>query len=96
MTTFKGLRHQWSANQEARYFVNVVFVLTALTYIFLQIRLLHEIRSLCEEYGITGYGISRPGILGLRDTKLVRFLHKNQHTQRMLLNFENWTSGEPQ
>ena len=25
-----------------------------------------------------------------RDTKLERFLHKNQHTQRKLLNFENW------
>ena len=27
-------------------------------------------------------------------TKLERFLHKNQHTQRKLLNFENWCSGE--
>jgi hypothetical protein len=26
-----------------------------------------------------------------RDTKLERFLPKNQHTQRKLLNFENWT-----
>ena len=31
-----------------------------------------------------------------RVTKLERFLHKNQHTQRILLNFENWTNGEPQ
>ena len=31
-----------------------------------------------------------------RDTKLERFLHKNQHTQSKLLNFENWTNGEPQ
>ena len=31
-----------------------------------------------------------------RDTKLERFLHKNRHTQRKSLNFENWTSGEPQ
>ena len=31
-----------------------------------------------------------------RDTKLERFLHKNQHTQRKWLNFENWTNGEPQ
>merc|ERR1712086_351841 len=31
-----------------------------------------------------------------RGTKLERFLHKNQHAQRKLLNFENWTSGEPQ
>ena len=27
-------------------------------------------------------------------TKLERFLPKNQHTQRKLLNFENWGSGE--
>ena len=27
-------------------------------------------------------------------TKLERFLPKNQHTQRKLLNFENWCSGE--
>ena len=31
-----------------------------------------------------------------RDTKLERFLHKNQPTKRKLLNFENWTNGEPQ
>ena len=29
-------------------------------------------------------------------TKLERHLHKNQHTQRKSLNFENWTSREPQ
>ena len=27
-------------------------------------------------------------------TKSERFLPKNQHTQRKLLNFENWISGE--
>ena len=27
-------------------------------------------------------------------TKLVRFLSQNQHTQRKLLNFENWVNGE--
>ena len=26
--------------------------------------------------------------------KLERFLPKNQHTQRKLLNFENWVSGK--
>jgi hypothetical protein len=26
-------------------------------------------------------------------SKLERFLHKNQHTQRKLLNFENWING---
>ena len=28
------------------------------------------------------------------DTKLEIFLPKNQHTQRKLLNFENWCMGE--
>ena len=27
-------------------------------------------------------------------TKLERFLPKNQHTQRKLLNIENWVNGE--
>ena len=29
-----------------------------------------------------------------RGTKLERFLPKSQHTQRKLLNFENWVNGE--
>jgi hypothetical protein len=29
-----------------------------------------------------------------RGTKLERFLDKNQHTQRKLLNFEFWINGE--
>ena len=28
------------------------------------------------------------------DTKLGRFLPKNQHTQRKFMNFENWCNGE--
>ena len=28
------------------------------------------------------------------DTKLERFLPKNQHTQRKLLNYEFWINGE--
>ena len=28
--------------------------------------------------------------------KVRKFLPKKQHTQRKLLNFENWTNGEPQ
>ena len=28
-----------------------------------------------------------------RGTKLQKYLPKNQHTQRKLLNFENWISG---
>ena len=27
-------------------------------------------------------------------TRLEKFLHKNQHTQRKLLNFEFWINGE--
>ena len=27
-------------------------------------------------------------------TKLERFLPENQHTQRKLLNFENWVNGK--
>ena len=30
----------------------------------------------------------------MEGTELERFLHKNQHTQRKLLNFENWVNGE--
>ena len=30
------------------------------------------------------------------ETKFERFLPKNQHTQKKLLNFENWTNSDPQ
>ena len=40
-------------------------------------------------YGNTGCGVFKRG-----GTKLERFLPKNQHTQRKLLNFENWVNGE--
>ena len=40
-----------------------------------------------RQYGITGYGVSRPGYK-VRNI----FVFKNQHTQRKLLNFENWTN----
>ena len=39
-------------------------------------------------YGNTGCGVFKRG------EKLERFLPKNQHTQRKLLNFENWVNGE--
>ena len=42
-------------------------------------------------YGNTGCGVFKWGEGG---TKLERFLPKNQHTQRKLLNFENWVDGE--
>ena len=31
-----------------------------------------------------------------RDTNLEKILHKDQHTQKKLLNFENWTNGTTQ
>ena len=40
-------------------------------------------------YGNTGCGVFKWG-----GTKLGRFLPKNHHTQRKLLNFENWVNGE--
>ena len=68
-TTFKGLRHQWSANQEARYFVNVVFLLTVLTYVFLQIRLLDEIRSFCGDWGWVVVTLPTTEILGGKNAR---------------------------
>ena len=44
--------------------------------------------SLLWQYGLWSFQTE--------DTKLERFLPKNQHTQRKFLNFENWTNGEPQ
>ena len=35
------------------------------------------------------YGITGCGVFTQKGTKLERFLPKNQHTQRKLLNFEN-------
>ena len=41
------------------------------------------------------YGdIVRYGSTGFEISKLERCLPKNQHTQRKILNFENWVNGE--
>ena len=40
------------------------------------------------QYGNMSCGVFAGG------TKLERFLHKNQHSQRKLLNFEFWINGE--
>jgi hypothetical protein len=42
-------------------------------------------------YGSMGCGVLK---LASGGTKLERFWHKNQHTQRKLLNFEFWINGE--
>ena len=49
----------------------------------------HEIKS--EIWGVWQYGLWS---FQTRGTKLKRCLPKNQHTQRKLLNFENWVNGE--
>ena len=41
------------------------------------------------QYGNTGYGDLKRGVKNLE-----RFLPKNQHTERKLLNFENWVIEE--
>ena len=43
----------------------------------------------CSQYGNMGCRVFKGG------TKLERFLPKNLHTQRKLLNFENWCNGDP-
>ena len=45
-------------------------------------------QSLLWQYGMWSFQMG--------DTKLERLLPKNQHTQRKLLNFENWTNGGPE
>ena len=42
-----------------------------------------------DRYGNTGCGVFK----GEGGTKLERFLHKNQHIQRKLLNYEFWING---
>ena len=39
LRVYNCLRHQWSAKQEARYFINLIFVLIIFIYLYLQIRI---------------------------------------------------------
>ena len=47
-------------------------------------------------YKQTGLGLWQYGLWSFQTggTKLERFLPKNQHAQRKLLNFNNWVNGE--
>ena len=49
------------------------------------------IRNPDVHYGNMGCGVFKRRPEG---TKLERFLHKNQHTQRKLLNFGFWINGK--
>jgi hypothetical protein len=53
---------------------------------FLQAPLSAVLDCLLWQYGLWSFQAG--------DTKLERFLHKNQHTQRKLLNFEFWINGQ--
>ena len=44
--------------------------------------------TLCLHYSNTGCGVFKEGY------KIKRYLPMNQHTQRKLLNFENWVNRE--
>ena len=57
----------------------------------LGLTILANIRKNRPLYVVWQYGLWSFQVGG---TKLERFLPKNQHTQRTLLNFENWVSGE--
>ena len=48
--------------------------------------IIHDFRTLCWVW-YSGLWSFQP-----RGTKLERFLHKNQHTKKKFLNFENWTT----
>ena len=56
---------------------------------FGQTNFLHNV-SLCS----TPTMVIRVVEFSIGGTKLERFLPKNRHTQRKLLNFENWCNGE--
>ena len=61
-------------------------LIQAVNNVFLTIvRNSHRV-SLLWQYGLWSFQTG--------GTKLERFLPKNQHTERKLLNFENWVSGE--
>ena len=63
-------------------------VLWIASVLYVVVILYQFLRSRCMYYGNTGCRVFKRG-----GTKLERFLPKNQHTQRKLLNFENWISG---
>ena len=65
-------------------------IATFLTQPKFEVMFYAQLKILSAVYGLWQYGLwsfQRGG------TKLERFLPKNQHTIRKLLNFENWISG---
>jgi hypothetical protein len=63
--------------------------------------LIFSVRSLCNIFTTLQVqravgGLWQCGLWGFQagDTKLERFLPKNQHTRRKLLNLEFWINGE--
>ena len=52
-----------------------------------------KLAAVMQSFMAIDYGNTGCGVFNLGGTKLERFLPKNQHTQRKLLNFENWVNG---
>ena len=81
---YKCLQHQWSAKQEARYFVNLIFVLTIVIYLYLQIRIkgCSYLNSKSQEFIFIFQPfmiyMAIPVVEFSRDEKLERFSAKNQ------------------
>ena len=64
----------------------VVYYVIAQRMLYFRVSLWQQYRPILWQYGLWSFQTG--------GTKLERFLPKNQHTQRKLLNFENWVSGE--
>ena len=55
---------------------------------------MYNVFHICMKYGV--YPLWQYELLSFQagDKKSERFLPKNQHTERKLLNFENWINGK--
>ena len=83
--------HIWKTNYEGARHIRVPIILSKYSFILfvMQAWWFMQVRSFIWQLWQCGLWSFQTG-----DTKLKRFLTKNQHTQRKLLNFENWVNGE--
>ena len=77
MTVYSGLRHHWDAKQQPIFYVNIVFILTILMYIYLQIRIkldhsdtTHHFFDAITSFGYVGFYIFLAALLlsGIKPT----------------------------
>ena len=52
-----------------------------------------KLAAVMQSFMAIDYGNTGCGVFNMGGTKLERFLPKNQHTQRKLLNFVIWVNG---